>query len=140
MSATLGDVAVFEADIARRTGRPVAVVRSATRPVPLEHEFRTTSLPETIEALLERNRAPIYIVHFTQAGAVEQARSLLSLKLTSREEKDAIADAIGDFRFTAGFGRTLSKFVRQGIGVHHAGMLPRYRRLVERLARPACSR
>ncbi len=134
LSATLGDVASFEADIARRTGRPVAVVRSATRPVPLEHEFRTTSLPETIEDLLERNRAPIYIVHFTQAGAVEQAQSLLSLKLTSREEKDAIADAIGDFRFTAGFGRTLSKFVRQGIGVHHAGMLPRYRRLVERLA------
>ncbi len=134
LSATLGDVAVFESDIARRTGRPVAVIRSASRPVPLEHEFRTSPLPETIEDLLDRDRAPIYIVHFTQAGAVEQAQSLLSLKLTSREQKDAIAEAIGEFRFSAGFGRTLSKFVRQGIGVHHAGMLPKYRRLVERLA------
>src|SRR5690606_8570101 len=50
------------------------------------------------------------------------------------EEKDAIADLIADFRFSAGFGRTLSRFVRNGIGVHHAGMLPRYRRLVEKLA------
>ena len=73
-------------------------------------------------------------MHFTQASALERAQSLLSAKLCTREERDAIADAIGAFRFTAGFGRTLSKLVRSGIGVHHAGMLPRYRRLVEQLA------
>ena len=78
--------------------------------------------------------APIYVVHFTQASALERAQSLLSAKLCTREERDAIADAIGGFRFTAGFGRTLSQLVRSGIGVHHAGMLPRYRRLVEQLA------
>ena len=73
-------------------------------------------------------------MHFTQASALERAQSLLSAKLCTREERDAIADAIGAFRFTAGFGKTLSKLVRNGIGVHHAGMLPRYRRLVEQLA------
>jgi superfamily II RNA helicase len=134
LSATLGDVAVFEADLPARTGRPVAVVRSATRPVPLEHEYRTTSLADTIADLLERDRAPLYLVHFTQAGAVEQAQALTSLTLCTRDEKDAIAEAIGGFRFAAGFGPVLSKFLRRGIGVHHAGMLPKYRRLVERLA------
>ncbi|WP_346742417.1 DEAD/DEAH box helicase [Rhabdothermincola salaria] len=134
MSATLGDVSAFETDLQRRTGRPVAVVRSATRPVPLVHHYRVTPLTETITELLETHQAPVYLVHFTQAGAVEQAQSLMSLKLCSREEKDAIAAAIGSFRFAAGFGRTLSKYVRNGIGVHHAGMLPKYRRLVERLA------
>jgi superfamily II RNA helicase len=134
LSATLGDVSVFQTDLERRTGRPVAVVRSATRPVPLVHEFRMTPLTETIEHLLETDQVPVYIVHFTQAGAIERAQSLMSLKLCTREEKDAIAEAIGGFRFAAGFGSTLSKFVRNGIGVHHAGMLPKYRRLVERLA------
>src|SRR5690606_23463359 len=89
---------------------------------------------ETITDLLEWDRAPVYVVHFTQKEALERAQSLLSLKLASREDKDRIAERIGAFRFTAGFGRTLSKLVRSGIGVHHAGMLPRYRRLVEQLA------
>ena len=134
LSATLGDVTRFEADLERRTGRSVATIRSVERPVPLYHEFKMVPLTEVIEELLATDQAPIYLVHFTQAGAAERAQSLMSLKLCTREEKDAIADLIGGFRFTAGFGKTLSRFVRNGIGVHHAGMLPKYRRLVERLA------
>ncbi len=134
MSATLGDVAFFEQDLTRRTGRPTTVVRSAQRPVPLHHRYVTTPLHETLEDLLATKQAPIYVVHFTQASAVERAQALTSINVCSRAEKDAIAELIGNFRFTAGFGRTLSRLVRHGIGVHHAGMLPRYRRLVERLA------
>ncbi len=134
LSATLGDTTRYENDLTERTGRAVAVVRSATRPVPLHHEFRMEPLPEVLEELLATDQAPIYLVHFTQAGAVERAQALMSLKLCTRDEKDAIAAELGAFRFSAGFGRTLGRFVRNGIGVHHAGMLPRYRRLVERLA------
>lgn len=134
MSATLGDVSFFERDLTQRTGRPTAVVRSAQRPVPLHFRYATTALHETLEELLATNSAPVYVVHFTQAAAAEQAQALTSINVCSRSEKDAIAELIGGFRFTAGFGRTLSRLVRHGIGVHHAGMLPRYRRLVERLA------
>ncbi|MDQ3899418.1 MAG: DUF3516 domain-containing protein [Actinomycetota bacterium] len=134
MSATLGDVSFFEQDLTRRTGRPTAVVHSAQRPVPLYFRYVTTPLHETLEELLATNSAPVYVVHFTQAAAAEQAQALTSINVCSRAEKDAIAELIGRFRFTAGFGRTLSRLVRHGIGVHHAGMLPRYRRLVERLA------
>jgi superfamily II RNA helicase len=134
MSATLGDVTRFEEDLTRRTGRPTAVVTSAQRPVPLFYTFRLTPLHETIEELLSTNQAPIYVVHFTQAAALERAQSLMSINVCTRAEKDQIAALIGNFRFTAGFGRTLSRLVRHGIGVHHAGMLPKYRRLVERLA------
>nr|WP_294696469.1 DEAD/DEAH box helicase [uncultured Friedmanniella sp.] len=134
MSATLGDVTRFEADLARRTGRPTAVVASAERPVPLQHEYVTTTLLETIEERLATHQAPVYVVHFSRAAAIEQAQALNSLKVTTREEKDQIADLIGGFRFAAGFGKTLSRLVRNGIGVHHAGMLPKYRRLVELLA------
>ncbi|MGI9008640.1 MAG: DEAD/DEAH box helicase [Streptosporangiaceae bacterium] len=134
MSATLGDVSRFEQDLTRRTGRPTAVVSSAERPVPLTFRFSLDPLHEAISELLGGHQAPVYVVHFTQAAAIEQAQALMSVNVCSRAEKDAIAELIGRFRFSAGFGKTLSRLVRHGIGVHHAGMLPRYRRLVETLA------
>src|SRR3984957_11712637 len=134
MSATLGDVSRFERDLTRRTGRATAVVSSAERPVPLAFSFAMTPLHETVQELLDTHEAPIYIVYFTQAAAIEQAQALMSVNVCSRAEKDAIAELIGQFRFSSGFGKTLSRLVRHGIGVHHAGMLPKYRRLVETLA------
>ena len=134
MSATLGDVSFFVDDLQRRTGRPVAVVANTERPVPLMFSYVTTPLQETIEELVATNQAPVYVVHFTQASALERAQALTSVKLCSKAEKDAIAELIGNFRFATGFGKTLSRLVRMGVGVHHAGMLPKYRRLVERLA------
>jgi superfamily II RNA helicase len=134
MSATLGDVGTITADLTRRTGRETALVDDAQRPVPLSFAWSVEPLHEQLEELVRDDRAPIYVVHFTQASALERAQALLSAKLCTRDERDEIAEKIGAFRFTAGFGRTLSRLVRSGIGVHHAGMLPRYRRLVEQLA------
>jgi superfamily II RNA helicase len=134
MSATLGDMSRFRDDLARRTGRRTTVVASAERPVPLHFSYVTTPIHETLEELLTTHQAPVYVVHFTQAEAIERAQALSSLKVATREERDQIAALIGDFRFSAGFGKTLSRLIRMGIGVHHAGMLPRYRRLVETLA------
>jgi superfamily II RNA helicase len=102
--------------------------------VPLLFSFALTPLHETLQELLDTRQAPVYVVHFTQAAALEQAQALMSINVCTRAEKDAIADLIGNFRFAAGFGRALSRLVRHGIGVHHAGMLPKYRRLVETLA------
>lgn len=134
MSATLGDTAFLREDLTRRTGRPTALVSHVERPVPLFFSYATTPVHETVAELLETHQAPVYVVHFTQAAALERAQALMSVNVSTREEKDRIAEAIGDFRFTTGFGRTLSRLVRHGVGVHHAGMLPRYRRLVEQLA------
>src|SRR5215208_2521370 len=134
MSATLGDATALRADLTRRTGRPTALVAHAERPVPLHHYYATTPMHETIAELLDTKQAPIYVVHFTQASALERAQALMSVNVCTKEEKAAIAGMIGGFRFTSAFGQTLSRLVRHGIGVHHAGMLPKYRRLVEQLA------
>ncbi len=134
MSATLGDVTDIAADLTRRTGRSTATITGVERPVPLHFSYARTPVHETVEELLETGQAPVYIVHFSQAAAMERAQALSSVRIVSREQRDAIAEAIGGFRFTTAFGRTLSRYVRAGIGVHHAGMLPRYRRLVETLA------
>lgn len=134
MSATLGDTRVFEEDLARRTGRETVSVAGAERPVPLEFEWVLTPVHDTLELLLREGRAPVYVVSFTQAAAVEQAQALMSVDLVAAERKRAIRDAVGGFRFGSGFGATLKRLVLHGIGVHHAGMLPKYRRLVETLA------
>ncbi|MGW6277205.1 DEAD/DEAH box helicase [Kribbella sp. NPDC055071] len=134
MSATLGDVERFKIDLSRRTGRATAVVSSGERPVPLVYKYVTSPLHETLQELLVTNQAPVYVVHFTQASALERAQALTSINVCTKEEKDKIKELIGHFRFGSGFGRTLQRLVMHGIGVHHAGMLPKYRRLVEQLA------
>jgi superfamily II RNA helicase len=102
--------------------------------VPLYFSYVTTPVHETLDDLLQTKQAPVYVVHFTQAAALERAQALTSVNVATRAERDEIAEVIGGFRFASGFGKTLNRLVRHGIGVHHAGMLPRYRRLVETLA------
>ena len=134
MSATLGDVDWLVRDLEERTGRTCTHIGGTERPVPLSFDYALSGVHESVEILLRDGKAPIYIVHFTQAAALEQAQALTSVTVADRERKSAIADEIGGFRFTTSFGRALRKLLLHGIGVHHAGMLPKYRRLVERLA------
>jgi superfamily II RNA helicase len=134
MSATLGDVRTIAEGIERLTGRKVADVRSAERPVPLEFEYRETPLHETIEELVSAGRAPIYLVNFTQRAAAEQAQNLMSANFSSREEKESIRRALDGVRFDTPFGKDFQRFLRHGVGLHHAGLLPKYRLLVEKLA------
>jgi superfamily II RNA helicase len=134
MSATLGDTTAIEAGLVEVTGREVAVVRSSDRPVPLEFEYRETPLHETLEKLIAGRRHPVYLVNFTQRAAAEQAQNLTSVNICTKEEKAAIAEALIDFKFDTPYAKELQRFVRNGIGVHHAGLLPKYRLLVEKLA------
>ena len=134
MSATLGDTSALRRDLTARTGRDTALVASAERPVPLDVEYRETPLHVSIEQLLSAGRAPVYIVHFTQREATARAQSLTSLKVLGPDEKEAVKEAVGGFRFDTPIGKDLRRFVLAGIGVHHAGMLPKYRLLVEKLA------
>ena len=134
MSATLGETASFEEAMTRVNGRRSVTVKSETRPVPLEFSYAETPLAQTLEALVTAGKGPVYVVHFTQAEAAENAQAFTSIPLSSREEKAAIASAIEGFRFNSPHGPDLKKWLRQGIGLHHAGLLPKYRILVEQLA------
>ena len=133
-SATLGDMSAITADLTHRTGRSVSEVTSVDRPTPLYHQWRLTSVSESVQDAVRDGLSPVYVVHANQAAAIERAQGLVSLNVTSRPQRDAIAAAMGGVRMGRGFGETLGRLLRNGVGVHHAGMLPRYRRLVERLA------
>jgi superfamily II RNA helicase len=121
MSATLGDVTFLREDLTRRTGRPTALVANTERPVPLYYSYARTPMHETIAELLDTRQSPVYVVHFTQQSALERAQALMSVNVCTKEEKAAIAELIGAFRFSSAFGSTLSRLVRHCIGVHHAG-------------------
>jgi hypothetical protein len=134
MSATLGPTEFFERELERLTGAPAVTVRSEVRPVPLEFEYSEQPLAERVGALLAGNRAPVYLVHLTQREAAEAAQNLMSLDVCSREEKAALTAALERVRFNSPYGREVKRWLRHGIGVHHAGLLPKYRVLVETLA------
>ncbi len=134
MSATLGPMQELADDLSRRTGRQTSLITGVDRPVPLHYSYARTPVHETIDDLLHTGQSPIYVVHFSQAAALERAQAMTSTRIIGKEAREEIAEAIGEFRFTTRFGQTLSRLVRSGIGVHHAGMLPKYRRLVEQLA------
>jgi len=134
MSATLGDTAFFETELTRLTGRPTATISSTDRPVPLAHEYSELPLAKTLESLVASGRAPVYVVHFTQLDAAESAQDFTSINVCTREEKGAITSAIEQFKFTSPYGPEIKKWLRHGIGLHHAGLLPKYRILVEQLA------
>ena len=134
MSATLGDTSMFERALTTLTGRPTVTVKSIDRPVPLEYAYAEIPLAHTLETLAAEGKTPAYVVHFTQADAASSAQDFTSLKICTREEKIAIADEIADFTFTSPYGAEIRKWLKHGIGLHHAGLLPKYRLLVERLA------
>jgi hypothetical protein len=134
MSATLGDTRAIRADLEKRSGRAVALVTSNDRPVPLDFAYCDTPLHETVETLLEDGKGPIYVVSFTQREAAELAQALTSVNVATREERLKIGEALGSFAFDTPYGKELSRIVRAGVGIHHAGLLPKYRLLIEQLA------
>ncbi len=134
MSATLGDVSRFEKELEERTGKTTVTVAHTQRPIPLHFYYSMDPVQEAVEELIKTQQVPIYIVHFSQLDAIDRATGLMSINVATREEKDRISELIAGFRFAAGFGKTLNRLVRHGIGVHHAGMLPKYRRLVSSAA------
>jgi Domain of unknown function (DUF3516)/DEAD/DEAH box helicase len=134
MSATLGDVSGIAQKLRDFSGREVAIVASDARPVPLDFEYRETPIHETVADLLTAGKAPIYVVNFTQRECAELAQALTSMPLSTREERERIRDAMVGARLDTPYGKELRRFLSFGIGVHHAGLLPKYRLLVEQLA------
>ena len=134
MSATLGDTTFFEEELTRLNGRPAVTVQSVTRPVPLEFDYAETPLAQTLESLVADGKGPIYVVHFTQLEAAQSAQDFTSINVCTKDEKTAIAAAIEAFKFTSPYGPEIKKWLRHGIGLHHAGLLPKYRILMEQLA------
>ncbi|MGJ8677378.1 MAG: DEAD/DEAH box helicase [Akkermansiaceae bacterium] len=133
MSATIGDTTFFQKTLTELTGAETILVQSDQRPVPLEFTYSEIPLSEQVTELVEKNKSPVYLVHFAQRAVAESAQNLMSSNFCSKEEKRAISEALQDANFRSPYGKEVSKLLRHGIGIHHAGLLPKYRILVEKL-------
>ena len=134
MSATLGDVSAIAASLREHTNSDVDLVVDAPRPVPLSYDYVKTPLEGTVELAMRNNEAPLYIVHFSQDAALSTAQSLANFGIATKEQREQIKEMARGTHFTTAFGKILKRLLSCGVGVHHAGMLPRYRLLVEKLA------
>ena len=130
MSATLGNVDFFVKELTRLTGVHTSLVQSFTRPVPLEFSYEEIALDQVVETLIKENKAPVYIVHFTKMEAAQNAQNFTSIQVCTKEEKQQIAEMLSEVRFTSPYGKDIKKYLRHGIGIHHAGLLPKYRILI----------
>jgi superfamily II RNA helicase len=134
MSATLGDTEFFQSELTKLNGLSTSVIKSSQRPVPLEFSYQEIPLHETISSLLKTNKFPIYLVNFTQMDAADEAQNFLSIDFCTKEEKKLISEELVGVKFQSPYGKEMDKLLRHGIGLHHAGLLPKYRVLVEKLA------
>lgn len=134
MSATLGDTSFFEKSLTELNGLETVLVRSSERPVPLDFEYSERPLHLKISELITSGKSPIYLVNFTQRDCAEEAQKLLSVDFCSKEEKKKIAEFLEEVDFKSPYGKDIQRILKHGIGLHHAGLLPRYRVLVEKLA------
>jgi superfamily II RNA helicase len=133
MSATLGDTAFFEEALTKLNGRPTVTVASQDRPVPLEYAYSEIPLAQTLERLAGDGKSPVYVVHFTQLEAAQSAQDFTSINVCTREEKAALGEALEGFQFSSPYGPDIRRWLKHGIGLHHAGILPKYRVLTEQL-------
>ena len=134
MSATLGNTRFLERDLRDRCERETVSVEGDERPVPLKYSYNDTNLHVTIQDMVDGGKSPVYVVHFAQAEAATNAQSFTSLNLLTKEERKELSDSCRDFRFSSPHGPDIKRWLRQGVGIHHAGLLPKYRILIERLA------
>src|SRR6266404_3694851 len=133
MSATLGDTSFFEEELTRLNGRPSVTIQSKDRPVPLEFGYSEIPLAQTLERLVKEGKSPVYVVHFTQLEAAQSAQDFTSINVCTREEKAALGNALEGFKFSSPYGPDIRRWLKHGIGLHHAGLLPKYRVLIEQL-------
>ena len=134
MSATLGETQDIRDRIEARSGRTVKLVKMNQRPVPLHWEYVELPTHELLSRLQRGGKLPAYLVHYSQREATDQAQALMSMDFLDKDEKSALKDRLKGERFPSPFGDTVRRYLRHGVGVHHAGLLPRYRLLTEKLA------
>ncbi len=135
LSATVGRPEQFchWVELTRRV--PMKLVESRERKVPLYHEYHESYLIEMVRELAASEDVPAIIFVFGRERCFDTARLLKSCRrFTSDEEKQRIEKLCDEALLDSGVSKELRSLLVHGIGIHHAGILPRYKRLVEEMA------
>ncbi len=138
LSATVGNALEFSSWLFRSHGRKVQIVSSTERKVPLTYQWVPDELLEEhvvriAEGDVESRRTPTLVFCFNREECWSVAEQLKGRPLLAGPQRTALLDEIQKLTWTTGAGPKLKQILQRGVGVHHAGMLPKYRRVVEDL-------
>jgi superfamily II DNA/RNA helicase len=138
LSATVGNAGEFVRWLDEAHGRSVQLVTTDERRVPLEFvwvedKLTTELLPNMVSADDEANRTPVLVFCFNRDACWEAAERLKGLKLIGPEIRSAIEQRLEPEMFKDGIGPKLRQMLIRGVGVHHAGVLPKYKEVIENL-------
>jgi len=138
LSATVGNAAEFTNWLSRNHGRTVELVEGRDRKIPLTYhwspdEFLNDLLVSMAKGDDATRKTPALVFAFNRDECWSIAEQLKGLDLLNSTQRKPLNDAVDLLDWPQGIGPKLKQMLRRGVGVHHAGLLPKYRRGVEKL-------
>ncbi|HEV8069467.1 MAG TPA: DEAD/DEAH box helicase, partial [Planctomycetaceae bacterium] len=138
LSATVGNAAEFIVWLNRSLDRKVQLVQSTDRKVPLSYHWVPDALlNEQLELMAEgsetERRTPALVFCFNRDECWSVAEQLKGKSLLADGQQKRLVDELAKDDWSKGAGPKLKQILQRGVGVHHAGILPKYRRIVEEL-------
>jgi superfamily II DNA/RNA helicase len=138
LSATVGNAAEFLNWLDRCHGRKVQLVESKDRKIPLTYEWVPDQFLNEQLVLMAKGdghtrKMPALVFCFNRDACWSVAEQLKGLPLLAEHQKAPLHAEINKLDWTQGVGPKMKQLLHRGVGVHHAGLLPKYRRVVEEL-------
>ncbi len=138
LSATVGNAGEFLAWLERCHGRKVELVESKERRVPLTYtwvpdELLNDQLVAMAKGDPQTRKTPALVFCFNRDECWSIAEQLKGLTLLNEDQRGPLHAAVNQLDWTQGVGPKIKQILHRGVGVHHAGLLPKYRRVVEDL-------
>jgi superfamily II DNA/RNA helicase len=138
LSATVGNAVEFLNWLERQHGRQLELAEGRERKIPLTYrwvpdQFLNELLVDMAKGDDATRKTPALVFCFNRDECWNIAEQLKGLELMSAAQKAALNKEVDAFDWPHGVGPKLKQMLRRGVGVHHAGLLPKYRRAVEDL-------
>ncbi|MGH7173332.1 MAG: DEAD/DEAH box helicase [Gemmataceae bacterium] len=138
LSATVGNAREFLTWLERCHQRKLELVEGKERKVPLTFrwvpdEFLGDHLVHMAKGEGENRTTPALVFCFNRDECWSVAEMLKGLDLFAPGTRGRLNDEVDKLDWTKGVGPKLKQMLRRAVGVHHAGLLPKYRRVVEGL-------
>ncbi len=138
LSATVGNAFEFRQWLQAAHNRSIELVQSSERKVPLQYQWVGDQLlSEQLEKMAAGDEVqrytPALVFCFNRDECWNVAEMLKGKSLLADGQQKRLADELARHDFSEGAGPKLKAILQRGVGVHHAGVLPKYRRIVEEL-------
>mgnify|MGYP002630728582 CR=1 FL=1 len=138
ISATVGNAVEFVVWLSHQHSRKLRLLQSDERRVPLDFRWIADEfLPDQLEMMAdgddETRYTPALVFCFNRNECWSVAEQLKGKRMLADGQQKLLMAEIDREDWSVGAGGKLKQFLMRGVGIHHAGLLPKYRRIIEKL-------